>query len=160
MRQIITHLWFDNEAEEAAKFYADVFKGSILGTVRYPEAAKEVSGKEPGTVMTVDFEILGQRFVALNGGPEFKFNESVSFLIPCKDQAEVDYYWGRLTDGGEESVCGWLKDRYGVSWQVAPERLSEMMEDANPARVEAVTSAFLQMKKLDVAALEAAYAAA
>jgi predicted 3-demethylubiquinone-9 3-methyltransferase (glyoxalase superfamily) len=160
MRQLIPHLWFDTEAEEAAKFYTDIFKGRILSTVKYPEAAQEVSGKPPGSVMTVDFEIEGQRFVALNGGPEFKFNEAISFMIPCKDQKEIDYFWSRLTDGGEESMCGWLKDKFGVSWQVTPERLSEMMEDESPAKVEAVTNAFLQMKKLDVAVLEKAYEAA
>jgi predicted 3-demethylubiquinone-9 3-methyltransferase (glyoxalase superfamily) len=161
VRQLIPHLWFNDEAEEAAKFYTGIFKNSkILHTVRYPKAAEEVSGKKAGSVMTVEFEIEGQRFVALNGGPEFKFNESVSFMIPCKDQEEVDYFWERLTDGGEESVCGWLKDRYGLSWQVVPERLNDMMEDRDSKKVEAVTEAFLQMKKLDVARLEEAYEAA
>jgi predicted 3-demethylubiquinone-9 3-methyltransferase (glyoxalase superfamily) len=161
MPQIIPHLWFDNEAEAAAKFYTSIFKnGKILTTVRYPQAAQEVSGKQPGSVMTVEFELMGQRFVALNGGPAFKFNESVSFMIPCADQKEVDYYWDHLTEGGEESVCGWLKDKFGLSWQVVPDRLNEMMEDKDQAKVEAVTQAFLQMKKLDLATLEEAYKAA
>jgi predicted 3-demethylubiquinone-9 3-methyltransferase (glyoxalase superfamily) len=161
MRQLTPHLWFDNEAEEAAKFYTTVFTPSkILGTVRYPKAAEEVSGKPAGSVMTVDFEIDGQRFVALNGGPDFKFNESVSFMIPCADQKEIDYFWERLTEGGKESVCGWLKDKFGLSWQVVPERLNEMMEDDNEAKVEAVTAAFMKMRKLDIAKLELAYKAA
>lgn len=161
MQQLIPHLWFDDQAEQAAKFYTSVFKDAkILNTVRYPKAAEEVSGKKAGSVMTVEFELNGQRFVALNGGPEFRFNESVSFMIPCADQKEVDYYWQRLTEGGEESVCGWLKDRFGLSWQVVPERLSEMLEDGDERKVEAVTAAFLQMKKLDVATLEQAYKAA
>lgn len=161
MQPLIPHLWFDDRAEEAPKFYTSVFKNSkILNTVRYPKAAEEVSGKKAGSVMTVEFEINGQRFVALNGGPEFTFSEAISFMIPCADQKEVDYYWQRLTDGGEESVCGWLKDRFGLSWQVVPERLSEMLEDRDQAKVEAVTNAFLQMKKLDVATLERAYKAA
>lgn len=161
MEPLIPHLWFDDQAEQAAKFYTGVFKDSrILNTVRYPKAAEEVSGKQAGSVMTVEFEINGQRFIALNGGPEFTFNESISFMVPCADQKEVDYYWQRLTEGGEESVCGWLKDRFGLSWQVVPQRLTEMLEDRDQAKVEAVTRAFMQMKKLDVATLEEAYKAA
>jgi len=161
MRQLVPHLWFDNEAEEAAKFYTGIFKNSkILSTVRYPKAAEEASGKRAGSVMTVEFEIEGQRFVALNGGPEFKFSEAISFMIPCADQKEIDYYWERLTQGGEESVCGWLKDKFGLSWQVVPEKLNDMMEDDNEAKVEAVTNSFLKMRKLDLAELEKAYKAA
>jgi predicted 3-demethylubiquinone-9 3-methyltransferase (glyoxalase superfamily) len=161
MRQLTPHLWFDDQAEDAAKFYTEIFKNSkILATARYPKAAEEVSGKPAGSVMTVEFEIEGQRFVALNGGPDFKFNESVSFMIPCADQAEVDYFWERLTDGGEESVCGWLKDRFGLSWQVVPERLNEMLEDKDQRKVEAVTASFMNMRKLDLATLEEAYKAA
>jgi predicted 3-demethylubiquinone-9 3-methyltransferase (glyoxalase superfamily) len=162
MRQLTPNLWFDNEAEEAAKFYTSIFENSRIHSIqRYPEAATEVSGKPAGSVLTVEFEIEGQRFVALNGGPEFKFNESVSFMIPCKDQREVDYFWSRLIDGGgEESMCGWLKDKFGLSWQVVPERLNEMMEDKDQKKVEAVTAAFLQMRKLDLATLEQAYKAA
>lgn len=161
MRTLTPNLWFDNEAEEAARFYTSVFPNSrITGITRYPEAATEVSGKPAGSVLTVDFEIEGQPFVALNGGPEFTFNESISFMIPCKDQAEVDYFWEKLTDGGQESQCGWLKDRFGVSWQVVPERLNEMLADADQRKVEAVTEAFLPMKKLELDVLERAYASA
>ena len=161
MHPIIPNLWFDNEAEEAANFYTSVFRDSkILEVTRYPSAAEAVSGKKAGSVLTVEFEIQGQRFVALNGGPEFSFNESVSFIVTCDDQQEVDYYWQRLTEAGEESACGWLKDRFGVSWQVVPERLNEIMRDPDQKKVEAATTAFLQMKKLDIAEIEQAYNAA
>ena len=162
MRPITPHLWFDGKAEEAAKFYTGIFKDSkIISTVRYPKAAEEVSGQKAGSVMTVEFEIQGQRFVALNGGPDFKFSEAVSFEITCKDQKEIDYFWEKLiAGGGEESVCGWLKDKFGVSWQVTPERLNEMLESKDQQKVEAVTKAFLGMKKLDVRTIEEAYAAA
>ena len=162
MRPLITNLWFDGQAEEAARLYTSLFPDSkIISTTPYPKAAEEVSGKPAGSVMTVEFEILGQRFVGLNGGPDFKFNESVSFIITCEDQKEVDHYWDRLTaDGGEESMCGWLKDKFGVSWQVVPKQLNEMLEDPNKAKVEAVTAAFLPMRKLDIATLERAYKAA
>jgi predicted 3-demethylubiquinone-9 3-methyltransferase (glyoxalase superfamily) len=162
MRQLVPHLWFDNQAEEAAQFYTSLFlRSKILETVPYPKSAEEVSSKPAGSVMTVEFEIEGQRFVALNGGPDFKFNESVSFMIPCKDQEEVDFFWERLTaDGGEESMCGWLKDKFGLSWQVVPERLNEMLSDPDQKKVEAVTAAFLPMRKLDIATLERAYAEA
>jgi predicted 3-demethylubiquinone-9 3-methyltransferase (glyoxalase superfamily) len=160
MRQLIPNLWFDDQAEEAARFYTSIFKdGKILGTTRYPKAAEDVSGKPAGSVMTVEFEISGQRFVALNGGPVFTFNESISFAIECADQAEIDYYWdGLIAGGGEESACGWLKDRFGLSWQVVPRRLNEMLESDDERKVEAVTASFLQMKKLDLATLEAAFA--
>jgi predicted 3-demethylubiquinone-9 3-methyltransferase (glyoxalase superfamily) len=159
VQKITPNLWFDNEAEEAAKFYTSVFKdGRILETVRYPEAATEVSGKPAGSVLTVEFEILGQRFIALNGGADFKFSEAVSFAIPCKDQAEVDYYWDALiAGGGEESYCGWLKDRFGLSWQVTPTALNEMMSSSDEAKVNAMTAAMLQMRKLDLATLETAF---
>ena len=152
-------LWFDNEAEEAANFYTSVFPGSKISSIsRYPEAATEVSGKPAGSVLTVEFELQGQQFEALNGGPDFKFSEAISFSISCEDQKEVDYYWDKLTEGGEESVCGWLKDKYGLSWQVVPKQLDEMMSDSDQQKVERVTAAFLQMKKLDIAALEKAAA--
>ncbi len=161
MPAITPNLWFDTEAEDAAKFYTAIFPDSkILQTVLYPQSAEPVSGKPAGSVMTVEFEIDGQRFVAINGGPDFKFNESISFMIPCADQKEVDFYWSRLTEGGEESMCGWLKDKFGLSWQVVPDRLTEMLEDDDQRKVEAVTASFLQMKKLDIATLEKAYAAA
>ncbi len=156
-----TCLWYDNEAEEAAKFYTGIFKDSkIVSTMRYPKAAEAVAGKPAGSVMTVDFIIMGQQFMALNGGPEFTFNESVSLVITCADQQEIDYYWERLTEGGEESACGWLKDKFGLSWQVVPSRLNDMLRDGNQDKVEAVMAALLEMSKLDIAALESAYASA
>ncbi len=156
---LTTCLWFDNEAEAAANFYTGIFKDSeIVSTMRYPQAAEAVAGKPAGSVMTVEFIIMGQQFVALNGGPNFKFNESVSIIIPCADQREVDYYWERLTEGGEESACGWLKDKFGLSWQVNPTRLDDMLRDGDSERVEAVTAAFLDMRKLDIATLERVYA--
>jgi predicted 3-demethylubiquinone-9 3-methyltransferase (glyoxalase superfamily) len=158
VQKIIPHLWYDDQAEDAAKFYTSVFKNSrVIATTPYPKAAEEVSGKKAGSVMTVEFELDGQRFVALNGGPEFKFNESVSFMVECEDQAEVDYFWGKLTEGGEESVCGWLKDRFGLSWQVVPKVLSDMLNDPDEAKIEAVTATFLKMKKLEIEPLRRAY---
>ncbi|MDK1472494.1 VOC family protein [Streptomyces sp. 549] len=150
-----TCLWFDGQAEEAVRHYVSVFEDSRVGeTVRMPEG-----GPGPaGTVLTVEFELNGQKFVALNGGPQFTFNEAVSFQIPCADQAEVDYYWDRLTDGGEESMCGWLKDRFGVSWQVVPTPFTAMLRDPDPAKARRATEAMMTMRKLDLAALEKAYA--
>ncbi|MEU3651673.1 VOC family protein [Streptomyces sp. NPDC032161] len=149
-----TCLWFDGQAEEAAEYYLSVFRNSRRGrTVRYTEA-----GPGPaGSVMTVEFEINGQRFIGVNGGPEFTFNEAVSFQIGCADQDEVDYYWGRLTDGGEEGPCGWLKDRYGVSWQVTPDLLADLLADQDAARAARTTAAMMTMKKLDIAALRKAH---
>jgi predicted 3-demethylubiquinone-9 3-methyltransferase (glyoxalase superfamily) len=162
MPQLTPNLWFDTEAEDAAKLYTSVFPNSkITNTTYYPAAAEEVSGKKAGSVLTVEFELDGQKFVALNGGPDFKFSEAISFMIPCKDQKEIDFYWDRLTaDGGEESMCGWLKDRFGLSWQVVPEQLDDMLADKDQKKVEAVTASFLQMRKLDIATLEQAYKAA
>jgi predicted 3-demethylubiquinone-9 3-methyltransferase (glyoxalase superfamily) len=154
MQQKITpNLWFDTEAEEAASFYLSVFKDSrIVNVTRYPQD----SPGEAGTVMTVEFELDGQRFVAINGGPQFTFTEAVSFQINCADQDEVDYYWERLTDGGEEGPCGWLKDRYGLSWQVVPAGMDELFTDPDPARAQRAMQAMLKMSKLDVAALREA----
>ena len=153
-QRIIPNLWFDGQAEEAADFYVSVFKqGRILNVAHYPEG----SPGEAGTVMTVEFELDGQRFVGINGGPQFKFDEAVSFQITCEDQAEVDYYWDRLTDGGKESQCGWLKDKYGVSWQVIPDGLIEMISDPDPEKSTRTTKAMYAMGKLDVAALRKAY---
>ena len=151
---LTTCLWFDTEGEEAANFYTSVFKDSRMGSIsRYGEA-----GPRPaGMVITAEFELNGQKFVALNGGPEFRFNESVSFQIPCADQDEVDYYWDRLTDGGEESACGWLKDKYGLSWQVVPTALPELLSDPDPDKAQRAMKAMLSMKKLDIAALRAAH---
>ena len=153
MQKIIPNLWFDTQAEQAAGFYISVFKNSrILNLTRYPEG-----GPGPaGTVMTVEFELDGQRFVDINGGPQFTFSEAVSFQIPCKDQDEVDYYWDRLSEGGQEGPCGWLKDRYGLSWQVVPTDMEELFGDPDPARAQRAMQAMLGMSKLDVAALRRA----
>ncbi|HZG96767.1 MAG TPA: VOC family protein [Nocardioidaceae bacterium] len=151
--KIIPSLWFDTEAEEAASFYCSVFKNSrILDTTRYPEGSPGPAGE----VMTVDFELDGERFVGINGGPQFPFTEAVSFQITCEDQAEVDYFWERLTDGGQEVQCGWLKDRYGLSWQVVPRGMDEVFADADPARAQRAMQAMMGMVKLDLAALRAA----
>ncbi|RAJ66647.1 putative 3-demethylubiquinone-9 3-methyltransferase (glyoxalase superfamily) [Streptomyces sp. Amel2xB2] len=150
-----TCLWFDGQAEEAAQYYTSVFKNSRLGRVaRYTGA-----GPGPaGTVVTVEFEINGQRFVGLNGGPEFTFSEAISFQIDCAGQDEVDYYWDRLTEeGGQEVACGWVKDKYGVSWQVVPTELTDMVTDPDPEKARRATEAMLSMKKLDIAELRRAY---
>jgi predicted 3-demethylubiquinone-9 3-methyltransferase (glyoxalase superfamily) len=151
-----TCLWFDGDAEDAAHFYVSVFENSGIGAVtRYPEGAPQPAG----SVLTVEFTANGQKFVGLNGGPQFTFNEAVSFQITCDDQEEVDHYWSRLTEGGgEDGPCGWLKDRFGVSWQVVPRRLEEMFQDPDPAKVARANQAMMSMRKLDIAALERAYA--
>ncbi|MDQ3980342.1 MAG: VOC family protein [Actinomycetota bacterium] len=157
MPKITPCLWFDTQAEEAANFYTSVFKNSkILEVSRYGEGAP----RPAGMVMTVSFELDGQRFTALNGGPEFTFSEAVSFQVNCETQEEVDEYWTKLTEGGEESQCGWLKDRYGLSWQIIPNRLMELLNDPDPARCQRVMQAMLQMRKIDVPTLEQAAAAA
>lgn len=150
-----TCLWFDTEGEAAANYYTSIFKDSKLGRVgRYGEA-----GPGPaGAVMAVEFELNGQKFVALNGGPQFKFNEAVSFQIFCDDQDEVDYYWSRLSEGGEEVACGWLKDKYGLSWQVIPTTLIEMIGDPDQEKATRAMQAMLSMTKFDIAALQRAYA--
>jgi predicted 3-demethylubiquinone-9 3-methyltransferase (glyoxalase superfamily) len=152
-RKIVPNLWFDTQAEEAAEFYVSVFEDArVVGKTHYTGA-----GPRPaGTVMTVEWEIEGQRFVGINGGPQFTFSEAVSFQITCADQDEVDYYWDKLTDGGEEGPCGWLKDRFGVSWQVVPRRLNELVADPDREKAQRVMAAMLQMRKLDVAELERA----
>jgi predicted 3-demethylubiquinone-9 3-methyltransferase (glyoxalase superfamily) len=153
LRKIVPNLWFDTEAEEAANFYISVFDNSrIVNVARYTEAGP----REAGTVMTVDFELDGQRFVGINGGPQFTFDEAVSFQITCETQDEVDYYWDRLTDGGSESQCGWLKDRYGLSWQVVPTGMEEVFSDPDPERARRAMEAMLGMSKLDIAALRRA----
>ena len=153
MQRIVTNLWFDTEAEEAAEFYTSVFKNSrIVHVARYTEA-----GPRPaGMVMTVEFELDGQRFIGINGGPEFKFDEAISLMINCETQEEIDYYWERLTDGGAESQCGWLKDRYGLSWQVVPTGMDEVFADPDPERARRAMEALLKMRKLDIAALRSA----
>jgi len=156
MQKITPFLWFDTEGEEAARFYTSVFPNSrILDVARYGKA-----GPRPeGMVMTVSFELDGQQFVALNGGPEFTFNEAVSFQVNCATQHEVDEYWSKLSAGGEEGPCGWLKDRFGVSWQIVPTRLEELLADPDPEKSERAMRAMLGMKKLDIPALEQAAAA-
>jgi predicted 3-demethylubiquinone-9 3-methyltransferase (glyoxalase superfamily) len=152
-------LWFDTEAEQAARFYCSVFKNSAIGKIsHFNREGKEIHGKDAGSVMAVEFELDGQKFSALNGGPQFKFTEAISFQVHCDDQTEVDYFWAKLCDGGQEGPCGWLKDKYGLSWQIVPKALFEMLMDADREKSERVTKAFLQMKKFDIAALERAYA--
>ena len=160
MQKIIPCLWFDDKAEEAAKFYASIFKNSKIGDVsRYGKEGYEFHGKEDGTVMTVDFEIEGQKYVALNGGPIFKFNEAISFQVHCETQKEVDYYWEKLSEGGDEKAqqCGWLKDKYGVSWQIVPVVLTKMLQDKDAKKSQRVMKALLQMRKLDIKTLTQAY---
>jgi predicted 3-demethylubiquinone-9 3-methyltransferase (glyoxalase superfamily) len=153
MQPITPCLWFDTEGEEAAKHYTSVFPNSrIVQVTRYGSAGP----RDEGTVMTVEFELNGQSFVALNGGPDFTFSEAVSFQVACKDQDEVDYYWDALSAGGEEGPCGWVKDRFGLSWQVVPTALPELLSDPDPERANRAMAAMLQMKKLDIATLRAA----
>ncbi|WP_062214030.1 VOC family protein [Streptomyces sp. NBRC 109706] len=156
MQKIITNLWFDDQAEEAAAFYTSVFDNSrVLETQRYGGAGP----REPGSVMTVTFELFGQRFIGLNGGPEFTFNEAISLYVECESQEEVDSYWAQLTaNGGQEVECGWLKDKFGVSWQIVPKILTELIADPDPERSQRVMRAMLGMKKIDIRGLEAAYA--
>jgi predicted 3-demethylubiquinone-9 3-methyltransferase (glyoxalase superfamily) len=152
MQKIVPHLWYDDQAEEAAKFYVSLFNDSKISEVsHYPKAAEAVAGRPAGSVMTVAFQLNGQDFLALNGGPVFKFNESVSFLVNCENQAEIDELWAKLTaDGGEEGPCGWLKDKWGLSWQIVPSLLHGAMQS------EKAMAAFLKMKKINIAELEAA----
>ena len=153
MPRITPNLWFDMESTEAAEFYCSVFPNSKINTTTYYAE----NGPQPaGTVLTVDFELDGQRFTAINGGPQFKFDEAISMLISCKDQQEIDYYWDKLSEGGEEGPCGWLKDRYGLSWQVCPTGMAGMLNDPDGGRAQRAMQAMLGMKKIDVAALEAA----
>jgi predicted 3-demethylubiquinone-9 3-methyltransferase (glyoxalase superfamily) len=161
IQKITPCLWFDDQAEQAVAFYSGIFPNSkVLSISRYGEAGHEFHGKEAGTVMTIAFELDGQTFTALNGGPAFTFNEAISFQISCETQEEVDYYWNKLSEGGDETAqqCGWLKDKYGVSWQVAPRVLIEMLLDADAKKSQRVTEAMLHMKKLDIDELKRAYA--
>ena len=160
VQPIVPCLWFDTQAEEAARFYTGIFKSSKMGTIsRYPEAGKEVHGRPAGTAMTVAFELNGQPFTALNGGPHFKFNEAISFQIMCETQEEVDHFWNKLSAGGDPNAqqCGWLKDKFGLSWQVVPTVLSEMMSDPDKKKAGRAMEALLKMKKLDIAALRRAF---
>lgn len=161
IQRITPCLWFDDQAEAAVEFYVAIFRNSrILNVTRYGEAGHEIHGRPAGSVMTVAFELDGQAFTALNGGPVFKFNEAISFQVNCETQEEVDYYWERLSVGGDESAqqCGWLKDQYGVSWQVVPRVLLEMIDDPDSGKSQRAMAAMLQMKKLDIAELKRAYA--
>jgi predicted 3-demethylubiquinone-9 3-methyltransferase (glyoxalase superfamily) len=160
MQKVTPFLWFDDQAEEAAEFYTSIFKNSKIGrTTRYGKEGYEIHGKPAGTAMTVEFEIDGQPFTALNGGPVFQFNEAISFQVLCDTQEEVDYYWHKLSEGGDEKAqqCGWLKDKYGVSWQIVPTILSELVGDSDSEKSQRVMKAMLQMKKMDIEALERAY---
>jgi predicted 3-demethylubiquinone-9 3-methyltransferase (glyoxalase superfamily) len=161
MQKITPFLWFDHQAEEAVKFYTAIFKNSKVGRLlRYGEEAAQISksGRPVGSVLTIEFELEGQKFTALNGGPAIKFNESISFVVRCDTQKEVDYFWEKLTaDGGEESQCGWLKDKFGVSWQVVPTVLIDMLHDKDSEKSERVMKAMLQMQKINIEKLKAAY---
>jgi len=160
VQKISPCLWFDDQGEEAAKFYTSIFKDAKMGDVtRYGKEGYEIHGREEGTVMTVEFEIEGQKFLALNGGPIFKFNEAISFQVYCETQEEVDYYWEKLSEGGDEKAqqCGWLKDKYGVSWQIVPTILIKMLKDKDSEKSQRVMKAMLQMHKLDISILKKAY---
>jgi predicted 3-demethylubiquinone-9 3-methyltransferase (glyoxalase superfamily) len=161
IQRITPCLWFDDQAEEAARFYTAIFSNSrIVGMTRYGEAGREVHGRPAGSVMVVAFELDGQAFTALNGGPVFTFNEAISLQVSCETQEEVDHYWDRLSQGGDEKAqqCGWLKDRYGVSWQIVPTVLPEMLADPDTGRSQRAMAAMLTMKKIDIAALQRAFA--
>jgi predicted 3-demethylubiquinone-9 3-methyltransferase (glyoxalase superfamily) len=159
-QRITPFLWFDDQAEEAAKFYTSIFKNSkITKTARYDKAGEKASGRKAGSVMTVGFELDGQDFVALNGGPHFRFTEAISFVVNCETQTEVDHFWEKLSAGGKEVQCGWLKDKYGVSWQIVPTILPELLSNKDPAKAQRVMEAMLKMIKLGVKELKAAAAA-
>src|SRR6267154_2967760 len=151
MKKVNAFLWFDSEAEQAAKFYVGIFKNSKIGKIaRYPKEAAEKIGRPPGSVMTVEFTLDRVEFVALNGGPQFRFTEAISFAVNCETQEEVDYFWSKLSAGGEESRCGWLRDKFGLSWQVVPVVLIEMLADKDTAKAKRVMHAMLQMDKIDI----------
>jgi predicted 3-demethylubiquinone-9 3-methyltransferase (glyoxalase superfamily) len=157
-QKITPFLWFDRQAEEAAEFYTSVFENSRIKHVnRYGRAGEEIHGKQAGTVMTVEFEICGQTFVGLNGGPRFTFNESISFVIACENQDEIDYFWRKLSQGGEQGNCGWLKDKYGLSWQVVPSALPKLLSGADAPARDRVMNALLKMKKFDLQKLQEAH---
>jgi predicted 3-demethylubiquinone-9 3-methyltransferase (glyoxalase superfamily) len=159
MQKITPFLWFDSNAVEAAKFYTSIFKNSkIIDIAHYGESTAAASGRPKGTVMIVSFELEGERFMALNGGPVFKFSPAISFLVNCETQEEVDDFWKRLSEGGEQDQCGWLKDKFGVSWQIVPSVLGQMLQDEDAKKSERVMEALLQMKKIDIQGLRKAYA--
>ena len=158
-QKITPCLWFDAQAEDAANFYTSVFDGGRIKQVsRYGKAGQDVHGKEPGSVMVVEFEIAGQTFTALNGGPQFRFSEAVSFQVMCESQEEIDRFWSKLSDGGQQGQCGWLKDRYGLSWQIVPSVLPQMITNARGVELDRIIAAVMEMKKFDVAALRRAAA--
>jgi predicted 3-demethylubiquinone-9 3-methyltransferase (glyoxalase superfamily) len=159
LQKITPCLWFDSEAEEAARLYVSIFRNARIGKIRrYGKEGFEAHGRPEGSVMTVEFEIEGQSFTALNGGPHFKFNEAISFQLPCETQEEIDHYWERLSAGGQIQPCGWLKDKFGVSWQIFPAALPDMLADPDEAKAARAMRAMLGMKKLDIAELRAAHA--
>lgn len=158
MQKITTFLWFDNKAEEAVNFYVSIFNNSKIGGITlYDEEVAKVSGKPEGSIMTITFHLDGQEFMALNGGPQFTFSEAISLMVNCETQEEVDRLWEKLSEGGEEGPCGWLKDKYGLSWQIVPTILGEMLQDEDAEKSKRVTQAMLQMKKLDIEGLKKAY---
>jgi predicted 3-demethylubiquinone-9 3-methyltransferase (glyoxalase superfamily) len=157
MQKITPFLWFDDNAEEAVKFYTSIFKNSKIGKIaRYGEEGEKIAGRPKGSIMTVEFELEGQEFVALNGGPHFKFTEAISFVVNCETQEEVDYYWEKLSASGKEVQCGWLKDKYGLSWQIVPTVLGELLSDKDAAKAQRVMQAMLKMVKLDIKKLKQA----
>ena len=157
MQKITPFLWFDNQAEEAVKFYTFIFRNSRIGKIaRYGEEGERIAGRPKGSVMTVEFQLEGQEFVALNGGPHFKFTEAISFVVNCQTQEEVDYYWEKLSEGGKEVQCGWLKDKFGLSWQIVPTVLGELLSDKDAAKSQCVMQAMLKMVKLDIEKLKEA----
>ena len=158
MQRITPCLWFDNQAEEAVEFYTSIFKNSkVVSTARYGDAGAKVSEQLKGSVMTIAFQLEGQEFLALNGGPIFKFSEAISLIVNCKTQKEIDELWERLSEGGEKGQCGWLKDKYGLSWQIVPTVVNKMLQDKDARKTERVMEAILKMTKLDIAALKQAY---
>jgi predicted 3-demethylubiquinone-9 3-methyltransferase (glyoxalase superfamily) len=160
IQKIVPHLWFSKEAEEAVNFYVSVFEDASIGRItRYTEAGYEIHKMPAGSVMTIEFRLAGQEFLALNGGPNLQFNEAVSFMIYCDTQEEIDHYWNKLTEGGDPKAqeCGWLKDKFGLSWQVVPSVIPEMLLDKDPAKVKEVTQTILQMKKPDLGKIQKAY---
>jgi predicted 3-demethylubiquinone-9 3-methyltransferase (glyoxalase superfamily) len=162
MQKITPFLWFDDNAEEAVNFYVSIFKNSKSGSAsRYDEAGAKASGRPKGSVMTIPFRLNGQEFVALNGGPHFKFTEAISFVVNCESQEEVEYFWEKLSQGGDEKAqqCGWLKDKYGLSWQIVPTELGKLMSDPDPEKSARVMKAMLQMKKIEIEGLKKAYQA-
>jgi len=155
MQKITPFLWFDNQAEEAATFYASVFRNSKIGSIaRYDKTSAAASGRSEGSAMTVSFQLEGEEFIALNGGPLFRFSEAISFVVNCDTQKEIDYYWNKLTDGGEESQCGWLKDKFGLSWQIVPSSLGKWIAGPDKAKSSRAMAALMKMKKLVIAELE------